>query len=415
MKILFANKFFFQKGGAETVFFQERAYLLNQGHSIIDFSMIHPNNITSPYAEFFVPNVEYRERPDINPIKRLLKNALIASGFIHNKKAVQNIKRLIDKEKPDIAHLHNVYHQITPSIISVLQKADVRVILTLHDYKIVCPNYLMLTNGNICQKCEGRNFWHAYSNCCEQGDFSGSFLLAVEAYWHKFFKSYEHVDLFLAPSQFMADIAARFRINAKKIRVLHNGIDTGQFTVTEADEGYALYFGRISREKGIETLLHAHSRLESRIPAKVVGTGPLLENLRQKFNQVSFMGYRGGQELREIIQKASFIVVPSEWYENCSMVVLESMALGKPVIGAKIGGIPEQIDDGKTGYLFEAGNIRDLALKMDLLARDKKLRREMGRNARAKLEKKYSLDDHNKKLVSLYKELLGAKEKSQIS
>jgi glycosyltransferase involved in cell wall biosynthesis len=406
MKILLANKFFFPKGGAETVFFQERNYLLNQGHSVIDFSMIHPNNVASPYAEFFVPNVEYRDRPNVNPIKRLLNSSHIALSFIHNKKAVQNIKRLIDKEKPVIAHLHNIYHQITPAIIPALHKAGVKVILTLHDYKIICPNYLMLTKDIICQKCEGRKFWNSCLYCCEQGSYTGSLLLTMEAYWHRIFKSYEYVDMFLAPSQFMAKLVTRFRINSEKIRILHNGIDIKSFKATGVDAGYVLYFGRLSREKGIETFLNAHAQLKGKIPAKVVGTGLFLDAVKQKFGKVDFTGFKQGGELREIIDKASFVVVPSEWYENCSMVVLESMALGKPVIGSRIGGIPEQIDDGKTGYLFEMGNSADLALKMEELARNEKLRQEMGRNARIKLENNYSLDNHNEKLVSFYKELL---------
>ncbi len=406
MKILLANKFFFQKGGAETVFFQEREHLLNEGHTVMDFSMDHPENLPSPYTQYFIPNINYRVRPKSNILTRSFLNASDAINFIHNKVAVENIKRLIDTEKPAIAHLHNIYHQITPSIIPVLRKRGIKVVLTLHDYKIICPNYLMLTKGQICEKCGGETFWHAYINNCEQSSYTKSLLLAIEAYWHKFFNSYQHVDIFLTPSRFMADIVSQFTIKREKIKVLYNGIDTRKFLATDEDGEYALYFGRISREKGVGTFLSAHLRLNGIMSAKVVGTGPLASVLEKKYKQASFLGFKQGQELRKLIKKASFIVVPSEWYENCSMTVLEAMAMGKPVIGSRIGGIPEQIEDGITGFLFEMGNIEELTQKMTILGSDAGLRKQMGHAARIKIERDYSLTKHNQRLLQIYSNLL---------
>nr|WP_320016109.1 glycosyltransferase family 4 protein [uncultured Desulfobacter sp.] len=410
MKILLGNKFFFLKGGAETVFFQERNYLLRNGYEVIEFSMKHPQNKNSLYSDYFVPNVEYRNTQNDRLLKKIKNYAKIASSFVHNNKAVENIKRLIDKEEPDIAHLHNIYHQITPSILPVLHNAGVKIVLTLHDYKLICPNYLMLTKGKICQRCEGKSFWHAGLNRCEQGCTANSLLLVIEAYWHYFYKSYEYVDTFIAPSFFMAELVSKFRITKEKITVLRNGVDIEQFTVNDDDEGYALYFGRLSREKGIETFLEAHALIQTEISAKVVGTGFLLEDLKTRFPDVEFLGYKQGQELIEIIRKAAFVVVPSEWYENCSMVVLEAMALGKPIIGSKIGGIPEQIDNGKTGFLFKMADKTDLAEKMTILLKDKMLRKTMGKAARLKLEQEYSLKSHFEGLIDIYKSMKIKKE-----
>jgi len=406
MKILFVNKYFYLKGGSETVFFQERNFLKNARHKVIDFSMHHPDNYPSEYTDYFVSNVNYHVGSKGDRIG-FLEKARIAIDFVHNRDAVKKLSALIEKEKPVIAHLHNVYHQITPSIITVLRNAGVKVILTLHDYKLICPTYLMINNNNtICNKCQGKYFVQATINRCQEGSFFKSLLLTVEGYWHKRAKNYEKVDLILSPSNFLADLVAQYRIDPGRIKVLHNGIDFNKYDPSEEDGGYAIYFGRISREKGVETLLHAHQLLSNKFQLKIVGTGPLMGELKKKYPEVEFIGYKKDAELKEIISRASFVVVPSEWYENCSMSVLEAMAYGNPIIGSRIGGIPEQIEDGKTGFLFEMGNVEELAGKMILLAENEELRKEMGKAARVKLEKEYSLDTHCTKLKEIYNALL---------
>ena len=406
MEILLINKFFYLKGGVETVFFQERDFLKNTGHKVIDFSMHHPENFPSEYTDYFVSNVNYHVGSKGDKIN-FLEKSRIAIDFVHNREAVKKLLALIKKEKPVIAHLHNVYHQITPSIITVLKNAGIKVVLTLHDYKLICPTYLMINNKNaICNKCQGKYFIQATINRCQEGSLLKSLLLSAEGYWHRWANSYEKVDLILSPSKFLADLVAKYRIDTGRIKVLHNGIDINKYKLSEEDGGYAICFGRISREKGVETLLQAHRLLLNKFYLKIVGTGPLMEELEQRYSGVEFTGYKAGEELKELIKRASFVVVPSEVYENCSMSVLESMALGKPVIGSKIGGIPEQIEDGKTGFLFEMGNADELAEKMMVLASDKELRKEMGRAARGKLERKYALDAHCKKLIEIYEELL---------
>ena len=407
MKLLFINKFFYLKGGSETVFFQERDYLKNSGRKVIDFSVEHSDNLPSKYCKYFVPNVDYKAVSKAGRLGRLKRRFGIAIDFIYNREAVKRMKSLIEREKPDIAHLHNIYHQLTPSIIPVLKNAGMKVVLTLHDYKLICPTYLMIdAEDAICNKCQGKYFSQATINLCQEGSYFKSFLLSIEGYWHKWVRSYDKVDLFLCPSQFLGDMVSTYRIDRKRIRVLHNGIDVKIYNCSEQDDEYAIYFGRISKEKGVETLLKAHQSLSNRLPLKIVGAGPVMEELKEKYPKVEFTGYKKGEKLKESISRTSFAVVPSECYENCSMSVLESMAFGKPVIGSRIGGIPEQIEDGKTGFLFEMGNAEELARKMTLLAENKKLRREMGKAARKKLEREYSLEAHCSKLMEIYEELL---------
>jgi len=405
--ILLANKFFYLNGGSETVFFQEREFLKGQGLKVIDFSMQHPNNFDSDYAEFFVANVDYSAAH-----KGFGQRIKMAKDFISNPEAVRKIQALITQERPALAHLHNIYHQLTPSIIPILRDRGVKVILTLHDYKLICPSYAMLNNGAICSQCQGRHFWKAAKNRCLDGSLFKSLLLSCEAYWHFWAKSYEAVDLFISPSRFLADMVSQSRLKGKRVFILPNGIDLQRYLPSGKDEGYILYFGRLSKEKGIETLLKAYTQYlsTSSFPLRIIGTGPLESVLRSKYQntgqKVEFCGYKFGEELRKYIDAASLVVVPSEWNENCSMVVLESMAMGKPVIASRIGGLPEQIEDGETGHLFEMGNAEDLAAKMEELMRRPSLRRQMGQKAREKAEREYSLERHCLALLKIYDEVL---------
>ncbi len=274
--------------------------------------------------------------------------------------------------------------------------------MTLHDGKLICPSYLMLNKGEICTACQGKKFWNPLALRC-QNSLMQCFLLCCEAYWHRIRKSYDAVDLFISPSQFLADLTGK-RISSEKIRVIHNGIDHEKYLPTYKDNGYALYFGRLSKEKGVFTLLQSHA-LHQDFPLKIVGSGPLEKEIKGKYKNVQFLGYKQGEELHEIISQASFVVVPSEWYENCSMVILEAMAYGKPVIGSRIGGIPEQIEDNKTGLLFEPGNKNDLALQMKTLIENPSMRIEFGKKARKKLIREYSLKKHFQGLLEIYKEV----------
>ena len=398
MKILFANKFFFLKGGSERVFFQERDFLLEKGHSVVDFSMMDNRNLYSNYTPFFVPNVDYNFRQNV------IVKAYIAAKFVHSYHAMQKIREIVCLEKPNIAHLHNIYHQLTPSIIPFLKKNDVKVVLTMHDLKLICPGYLALRGSQICLDCEGWKFWKPFTTNC-QNSFTKGLLLSVEACFHQLKKTYEYVDYFLAPSNFVADLVAQ-RIDRRKIIVLHNGIDTREFAPCYDDDDYILYFGRLSREKGVTTLLDAQKKMRCTFPLKIIGSGPYEGQIQEKYPEVHLEGYKTGESLKRLIQNASFVVVPSEYYENCAMAVLEAMACGKPVIGSKIGGIPEQIDDNITGLLFEKGNVSDLAAKMDYLVENIDARKKMGKAARKKIEMEFSQKKHCESLVKIYENLL---------
>jgi glycosyltransferase involved in cell wall biosynthesis/MoaA/NifB/PqqE/SkfB family radical SAM enzyme len=401
MKILQANKFFYNKGGSERVLFQERAWLLEHGHEVVDFSMSDPRNEPSPYADDFLSHRDFGA-PAGSPGEKLR----LGANFVHCAEAVRKITALAEREKPDIAHLHNIYHHLTPSIIPALKRLGIKVVMTLHDYKTVCPAYVMLDkDGNICRKCEPHRFYKPLTANCQGSRFKG-LLLAAERSLHHWLGSYDGVDAFIAPSRFLRDTVTRHVLPRRKVRVIPNGIEVERFSPSCTDAAYALYIGRLSREKGIPTLLEAHNRMGASIPLKVVGSGPEADALRTRYPFAEYLGQRSWDEVVALMDCASYVAVPSEWYENCPMVVLEAMSLAKPVLGANIGGIPELVEDGVSGLLFRPGDADDLCRKMERLWVTPSLRREMGLAARARAEERYTLERHMRQVVELYEELL---------
>ncbi|WLA67661.1 glycosyltransferase family 4 protein [Bradyrhizobium diazoefficiens] len=399
MKVLMANKFFFHKGGAEVVMFQEREYLLHAGEQVIDFSMQDERNSESPYESYFVSNKDYRKDSKLSKLN-------LALSFVHSREAVNKIAALIDKARPDLMHCHNVYHQITPSIISVAKSRSIPVVLTLHDFKPVCPVYLRLRAGQPCSLCLDGDFRHVLINRCAGSSIADSALLYAEATIQRWLGSYEKVDRFLAPSQFMRD-AALHRFRSDQVVLLYNGVDTAEIDASAQDDGYVLYLGRLSREKGVETLLRAHQAAGS-WDLVVAGTGPLQRDLQMRYRNARFVGQLSGQALKATIGGASAIVVPSEWYENCPMSVLEGMAYGKPVVASRIGGIPELVVDGETGVLFEPGDADELQGHISRLMDDPSLRARMGTSGRIRAERQFSIEKHNADLTDTYRSLMNA-------
>lgn len=402
MKVLLVNKFFYKKGGAETVYFQEREMLRQEGFDIVEFSMTHESNEPSDYADYFVSNVDYYQGAGV------IAKLKTAKRFIHNSEACDKFAQLLEKERPDIVHFHNIYHQITPSIIKVAKQFGCITVLTAHDYKIACPSYTMYRDGQVCDACVSGSVWNAFKYRCQEGSASKSLLLSLEAIYQSWSKNYQALDVVISPSVFLGEVIKRKLPNVRT-EVIVNGIDEAIAQGDIEDEGYFVYVGRLSDEKGIPTLLKAHQQLGIDFPLKVVGTGPMYEQLIEQYDSAEFYGYQSGSALDDLIKKARAVIVPSEWYENCSMSVLEAMAYGKPVIGAKIGGIPEQIRDHQEGLLFEAGNTHALIEALKFMAKNPAQAQQMGLKARQRLIEKYSLSKHKADLLALYQQLLAEK------
>ncbi|MBR0953608.1 glycosyltransferase family 4 protein [Bradyrhizobium canariense] len=399
MKVLLANKFLYERGGAETVLFQERTFLTDTGTEVIDFAMQHERNVHSPHAAHFVSRQDYRTGGYLSKIKGAL-------ALIHSREAVRKLASLVDETRPDLMHCHNIYHQLTPSIVGVAKSRGIPVVLTLHDTKPVCPVHTRALGNNLCSLCIGGDFHHVLKHRCSDGSIAQSAALYLEAVTQRWLGSYEKVDRFIAPSQFMRDSVLR-RFSADRVALLHNGVDVATISPSGLDKGYLLYCGRLAPGKGAETLLRAHQAAGSRWPLVIAGTGPLTDELKSQFTEnVQFAGHLSGPELSTMLAESSVVVVPSEWCENCPMSVLEAMAHGKPVIASRIGGIPELVNDLATGFLFEPNNTDELRDRLERLMSDPGLRARMGAAGRLRVEREFSLEKHNAELMAVYQSLV---------
>jgi glycosyltransferase involved in cell wall biosynthesis len=400
LKVLFANKFFFRNGGSEVVMFDEMELMRRRNVGVIEFSMNDERNIPSRYQSYFVSQKSYRQVSRADKIKS-------AISLVHSREAVAKIRKLIEDEKPDVLHCHNIYHQLTPSIITAASRVGIPVVLTLHDYKPVCPVYTQLSNGEVCTKCADGRFESLLKQRCADGSLARSALLWAEARYHALAGSYHRVDKFICPSKFMHD-AVVGRFGADKVVHIPNGIDASRIDTAPHDEGYVLYLGRLSPEKGVETLLRTHAESDGSWRLMIAGTGPLLADLQSRFPAAEFRGHLAGIELEATIRGAALIVVPSEWHENSPLSILEAMAYGKPIVGSNIGGIPELVREGRTGLLFDPGNVSQLSNSITMLLGNRALREFFGRNARKLVEVEHSLEAHGSALILLYESLVGS-------
>ncbi|MFH0972526.1 MAG: glycosyltransferase family 4 protein [Patescibacteria group bacterium] len=405
MKILQINKFFYLMGGGERYFFEVSKLLKNHGHEVIFFSMKHKKNNFSEYEKYFVDYLDFTK------IKLSFSNFQPAGRAFYSLEARKKINKLIKETKPDVAHIHNIDHQISPSILHVLKKHKIPVVMTLHHYKLICPNYYLF-NNRVCEKCKKYKYYNCILNKCIKNSYLASLLVCLEMYFHKALKIYKkNVDIFISPSQFMKDKCVEFGIDAKKIIVLPHfvnselGIRNQELGIR--DQKYILYFGRLAKEKGVDILLEAMKHIKHQVRLKIVGDGPEKNNyqlsiINYQLNNVDFLGHLEGRGLEKVITEAMFIVVPSIGNEVFGLVILESFALGKPVIASKIGGIPEVINDHKTGLLFNPGDAKDLAQKINwLIERPEKIKK-MGQAGFIAAQTKFSAEMHYKKLMEIY-------------
>lgn len=362
MKILEINVYNYRKGGSEAVYFSTMELLQKHGDEVVNFALKWPENTPSVYEQFFPESKETR-RGILKPVKNIV-------NYFYDAEAAKKMEALIEAEKPDLAQVHLIGGQITGSILPVLKRHHIPVIFTIHEYRIVCPAYTFRNGlGEVCEQCQGKHFYKCVTNKCCKGSYGLSAMMAAEQYFRNaFLNPAKYIDGFVYVSQFAKSKLEQYMpaLKDKPNMVLYNLTDgiRSEVTKDEKTDKYYLFFGRLSYEKGIKTLILAF-RETPQCRLKIAGTGPLEEELKEfvrenKMDNVEFLGYQSGEPLQKLVSNAYFIMVPSEWYENNPMTIIEGYAAGVPVIGAKIGGIPEIIEDGRTGYLFDSGNKEEL-------------------------------------------------------
>ena len=408
MKILLVNKFHYIKGGSETYYFGLGELLEKSGHDVIYFSMKDDKNKPCPQEKYFVENVDFNA--PMGKFK-LMKTAL---KMLYSREAKKKFKKLILDEKPDIIHLNIFQSQLTASIVDVAHKYRIPIVYTAHDLKSVCPNYQMLNHGEVCEKCLHGKYINCFKTSCMKDSRLKSLLATMEADVYKRRKTYRKMDLIITPSEFYKRKIDEAKIADCPVIHMTNFLPQGtQYSAVSKVGDYILYFGRLSREKGIITLVEAYSRSNCDLPLYIVGTGPVKEEVEGKIKELSMvdkiklLGFKSGRELKDIVAASRCVVLPSEWYENGPYSIMEAMAAGKPVIVSNLGGLPELVDDGVTGYIVPAKDAEKLAeaiKKMcdmpskDLLA--------MGQAATQKAKSMFDAQKYAREVIEKYKEMI---------
>ncbi len=401
--LLSVNNYYYYRGGAETVFLEHNQMFERQGWQVVPFSMQHARNLPSPWSEHFVDEIEFGESYSLR--QKLAR----VPRVIYSGQARQRLRRLLDETQPDLCHAHNIYHHISPSILGLLKQRGVPVVLTLHDLKIACPAYQMLASDGICERCRHGRLYNVVRHRCIKDSSALSAIVMVEAIVHRMLGSYRDcVDRFVVPSRFYASKLAEWGFPAEKFRHVPNFVDAPRYEPDFTPGERLLYFGRLAPEKGLHTLVRATAAVHGKL--SIAGIGPEFESLRRLVAEtgadVEFLGYLSGAKLHEAVRSARAVVLPSEWYENAPMSVLEAYALGKPVIGARIGGIPELIHNDVTGFQFESDDEVSLAAILERVAVSSDARlAEMGRAGRAWVEAEFTAEVYLERMLAVYGEL----------
>jgi glycosyltransferase involved in cell wall biosynthesis len=401
MKILLINKFLYPKGGDAISTINTGRLLEAKGHQVFFWGMNHPQNREYPTKKYFVDHVDY-DRPA--GLRQRLKTA---ADILYSFEAKRKLRALLKEIRPDIVHLNNFAHQLSPSILDAIKEFDIPTVMTMRDYKLVCPAYSMLLDGKPCERCKDGNYYHCFQNRCTKGSRAKSLINTAEMYLHhKILHIYDKLDLLISPSRFLKDKCNEMGLN-REIVHLPNFVAVQDYEPQyEWNEKALAYVGRLSVEKGVQTLIEAVKGLP--INLKIIGDGPLRTELEakvcdEKIDNVAFLGYRTGDELKNEIKSSMAGVLTSECYENNPRSVIEAFALGKPVIGARIGGIPELVRDNETGWTFESGNVADLRAKIEtLLQATPETLVKMGRTARKDVENHFNPEHHYENLMMIY-------------
>ncbi len=406
MKILQVNKYNYQRGGSEAVFFNTTRLLEAHGHTVVKCAIKHPLNEPDPHEDYFIDYPEIRDLAGIDKVKSIAR-------FIANKKAATAIDRLLTAERPDVAHLHNIFNSFSLTILPVLKQHGVPVVITIHDTRFICPSTRFNLRGSLCDNCLKWGCANCALHRCYEGSFAHSMMCALEMFYKEKIVDYDrYIDRYIFVSRRYKDFhAARHSFFATKGEVLYNfSTQIERDTHKHSGSRYLLYYGRVVREKGVETLVNAMAHLPQ-YKLKVVGRGPLLDSLKQKhLPNVEFVGYKTGNDLFDLVRNATYVVVPSQWEENNPMTIIEAYSHGIPVLGSRIGGIPEIIEEGRTGFTFDAFDIDDL---MCTIATAMQVSSEqydfLSASAHSFARQHFASDTHYSHLMDIYNSVINRK------
>ncbi|MEK7652898.1 MAG: glycosyltransferase [Patescibacteria group bacterium] len=389
MKVLQINKFLYPRGGAESYLFALTKLLVQHGHEVIFFSQKNRNNLENNQKKYFISEINL----DKFHFKNIFKIGRIFWSFCAKRK----IKKLINQEKPDLVHIHNIYHQISPSILPIIKEAGIPIVMTVHDFKLVRHDYTLRADE---KRVKAKN-----SRLTD-------WLLRLEFNFHKTLKIYQkNIDLFIAPSQFVKKQLILAGFDKNKIEIIPHPVDLKNGKTQKTKENYILFFGRLDESKGAEILIRAYSQIKNKTARlKIAGSGPqenqliILAKQLGLDKKVEFLGAVDKTKLARVIKGAKFTVFPSLVHETFGLGVIESYAAGKPVIASRAGAFSELVKHQKTGMLVKPGDILALKKAIEYLLQNPKPAKTMGKNAKKEISK-YSPAKHYQKIIKFYKKL----------
>ena len=412
MRVCLVNTFHYRRGGDCTYTLDLADLLRSKGHTVVHFAMNHPSNLACEESEFFADHIDFLEVfKSGNPIGRI--RAFMR--LLYSPSARRRFSRLLDEMRPDIIHLQNFRRHLTFSIVEAAKERGLPVVYTAHDYDPICPNSLLLADGRICTACKGKHFYKAVFIRCKEKSVTGSLAIALEGMLTRIRHSYDLIDVIVTPSAFARDRLVEYGFSPGKVRVVHNFIHAEAYSPRYDGSG-VIFLGRLAPEKGVANLVKAAAQTPG-VRVMLAGDGPERQRLealaaeavvRRHGGTVEFLGYVDKQQLHETVRQNMCVVMPSIWYENFPYAVLEAFALGKPVIASDIGGLPELVQEGRTGLLVEPGSAGALAEAINRLAAHPEEAAEMGRKARMRVEKEFDSQTHYNKIMEIYGSLTGA-------
>lgn len=402
-KLLSLNSYNYRRGGSDVVFLEHSELFRRLGWETAMMSMQHPKNDPSPWSRFFVNEIESGHEYGF------LDKLAMAGKVIYSVEAKRKVAALLAEFPADVAHAHCIYHHLSPSVLVELKRRGIPAVLTAHDLKLACPAYKMLNRSGVCEKCRSGNLLHLVMNRCVRDSLAVSGLVMVESAVQRTLGLYKNnLDRVVTPSLFYRDKLVEWGWPAGQLAYIPNYVDAKRHSPRYIPGEYFLYFGRLAPEKGVGTLIRA--AVKAGVPLRIAGTGPESKTLRElavkEGGDVEFLGFVSGESLWSWVREARAVVLPAEWYENAPMSVLEAYACGKPVIGSRIGGIPEMVHEAETGLLFESGDAEDLSVQLRRIAdMPDGAVREMGEAARAFVSMTFTEGRYMEEMLSLYSSL----------
>lgn len=402
-RLLNVNTYHYRRGGSDVVYLEHGAMMERAGLACAYFAMQHPKNEPSPWSGYFIDEMEFGH--DYGVADKLV----MAGKVVWSWEARRKLAQLLDRFPADLAHLHCIYHHHSPAILPLFTERGIPAVMTAHDLKIACPAYKMLNRGGICERCRDGSVLNVVKHRCVRDSLAASALVAVESGLHRWLGTWQrHLTAVVCPSRFFMDKFVEWGWRREQLVHVPNWVDATGFEPRFEPGRHVLYFGRLAPEKGLSTLVRAAAA--ARVPLKLAGTGPEEATLRAlaaaEGGEVEFLGFVSGRALHDAVRAARCVVLPSEWYENAPMSVLESMALGTVVVGADIGGIGEIVEHGQGGWLFPSGDAEALAERLRALAAqpDAALVAQ-ARQARERVEQRFSRQRYLQAMLALYARL----------